>query len=226
MESFGIGKIDQSKLREEVYTLLCRAFMRGEFPPGAILNLRSLAQELGTSMTPVREAIRRLVAEGALVDTPSRTLQVPTFSQERMLDLKRARIGIEIMVLDIALENIDTALIDRLEQIIDNCRDSSGPDLQTNYDFHFALYRQSGSKVMLPLIEALWLQYGPYLNLIIRHKEAQDSEEHKYHKQIVSALRSGDKTAARDALRADLERSFQFLATDSELDVTAGTTNK
>ena len=72
-----IEKIDQSKLRESAYSSLRDAFLRGEFAPGDVVSLRNLADMLGTSMTPVREAVRRLVAEGALMDTPSRTLVVP-----------------------------------------------------------------------------------------------------------------------------------------------------
>jgi len=216
MNTFGITKIDQSKLREEVYSALCNAFTHGEFPPGAVLNLRGLAEQLGTSMTPVREAVRRLVAEGALIDTPSRTLEVPPFDIERMLDLKRARVGMETMVLDIAMENIDTATIDQLERIIANSPDSPafGPDLQANYDFHFTLYRKSNSAVMLPLIEALWLQYGAYLNLIIRHENALRVDQHEFHKDIIRALRRNDRDAAKAALKTDIESSFNYLASE------------
>ena len=214
METFGIEKIDQTNLREEAYTSLRDAFMRGEFSPGAILSLRLLAAQLGTSITPVREAVRRLVAEGALMDTHSRKLQVPTFDRERMLDLKRARLGIEGMVLDIALEKVDTALIDRLEQIIDKISDSPVPNLQSNYDFHFTLYRQSGSKILLPLIEALWLQYGAYLNLVIHDTAAAQIDEHKHHREIVQALRRGNREAAHAALVADIERSFNVIIPD------------
>ncbi len=217
MKAFGMAKIDQSKLREEVYAALCDAFTRGEFAPGEVLNLRGLAEQLGTSMTPVREAVRRLVAEGALIDTPSRTLEVPPFDNSRMLDLKRARIGLETMVLDIAMDNMDEVTIDQLERIIQETPGavSSGPDLQANYDFHFTLYRKSSSHVMLPLIEALWLQYGAYLHLIIRHENAQRVDEHEFHKDIIDALRQKDRAAAQAALKSDIECSFNYLATDT-----------
>lgn len=216
MNAFGIARIDQSKLREEVYAALRDAFTRGEFAPGAVLNLRGLAEQLGTSMTPVREAVRRLVAEGALVDTPSRTLQVPPFDMDRMLDLKRARVGMEVMVLGIAMDFMDDATIDQLEKIIQEEPGSTGagPDLQANHDFHFTLYRKSRSQVMLPLIEALWLQYGAYLHLIIRHEKALRVDEHAFHRDIIRALRRNDRDAAQTALKTDIECSFNYLATD------------
>ncbi len=216
MNTFGIAKIDQSKLREDVYAAMRDAFTRGEFAPGAVLNLRGLAEQLGTSMTPVREAVRRLVAEGALIDTPSRTLQVPPFDQERMLDLKRARVGMETMVLGIAMENMDAATIDLLETIIQTPPDAeqTGPNLKANHDFHFTLYRKSNSAVMLPLIEALWLQYGAYLNLIIRHENALRVDEHEFHKDMIRALRRNDRDAAKAALKTDIESSFNYLAAE------------
>lgn len=216
MNTFGIARIDQSKLREEVYSALHGAFTRGEFAPGAVLNLRGLAEQLGTSMTPVREAVRRLVAEGALIDTPSRTLKVPSFDHVRMLDLKRARVGMETMVLGIAMDNMDGATIDLLEAIIEHPEvTQSGPDLKANHDFHFTLYRKSNSAVMLPLIEALWLQYGAYLHLIIRHENALRVDEHEFHKDIIRALRRNDRDAAKAALKTDIESSFNYLAAEN-----------
>ena len=207
-----IAPIDQSKLRESVYCALRDAFTRGEFAPGDTVSLRTLAEQLGTSMTPVREAVRRLVAEGALLDTPSRKLVVPPFDARRMADLKAARLALEPLVLDQAMDRMTPADIDALEAVIDIPRGSAdGPDLETNYRFHFQLYRQSGSEVLLPVVEALWLQYGAYLNRIIAQESARVIEEHLHHREILGALRSGDRPAARAALIADIERSFQIL---------------
>ena len=212
-----IERIDQSKLRENVYAALRDAFTRGEFAPGDTVSLRHLADQLGTSMTPVREAVRRLVAEGALVDTPSRTLMVPPFRADRMADLKRARLALEVLVLDLAFDRMASDLPDRMQAILDRPRPEglTTPDLTQNYDFHFALYRQSGSEVLLPLIEALWLQYGACLNLVIKQQEAANLDEHRHHREIVAALRAGDREAAKAALVADIERSFAVVARDT-----------
>jgi DNA-binding GntR family transcriptional regulator len=213
-----IARIDQSKLRENAYFALRDAFTRGEFAPGDIVSLRVLADQLGTSMTPVREAVRRLVAEGALVDTPSRTLMVPPFDGRRMEDLKAARLALEALVLDQAMARMTDACLDEMEAILaaDPATGAATPDLQQNYDFHFALYRQSGSEVLLPLVEALWLQYGAYLNLIIHHRDATRIDQHKHHHEIIAALRRGDGAAAHRALAADVERSFQVIAADQK----------
>lgn len=212
-----IAPIDQSKLRETAYYALRDAFTRGEFAPGDTVSLRDLAEQLGISMTPVREAVRRLVAEGALIDTPSRTLAVPAFDERRMRDLKAARLALEPLVIGQAMERMTPADIDRLEAILDD--DPAGgrsyPDLRQNYDFHFGLYRLSGSDVLLPLIEALWLQYGAYLHLIVAQDEAPRVDEHVFHRRIVAALRRRDRKSAEAALADDIERSFRILLPES-----------
>ena len=228
MPSPVIARIDAVKLRENAYFALRDAFTRGAFAPGDKLSLRQLADQLGTSMTPVREAVRRLVAEGALIDTPSRTLEVPGFNPQRAEELMAARLALEALVLDRAMDRITAPDIDALEALLppeavaEAARSRTAPpappglpDLKCNYDFHFALYRHSESQVLLPLIEALWLQYGAILNLIIRSPRAARIAEHSHHHQIIAALRSGDRTAAHTALRADVTRSFRFLPSES-----------
>lgn len=211
--TLGIARLDPVKLRENAYFALRDAFTRGAFAPGDTLSLRVLAEQLGVSMTPVREAVRRLVAEGALVDTPSRTLKVPDFDARRAADLMAARLALEHLVLDQAMDRIDPPGIDGLAGILARAKDGPDniPDLLANHDFHFTLYRLSGSEVLLPLIEALWLQYGAYLNLIIARPAAGRIAEHAHHHEIVAALRSGDRAAAHRALEADITRSFRFL---------------
>jgi DNA-binding GntR family transcriptional regulator len=209
-----IARLDPVTLRDNAYGALRDAFTRGAFAPGDTVSLRNLAEQLGVSMTPVREAVRRLVAEGALIDTPSRTLVVPPFDARRAADLKAARLALERLVLDQVMDRIDADGIDRLEAILERPA-AAGPDLQSNYDFHFTLYRFSGSEVLLPMVEALWLQYGAYLNLVIRNPEAARIAEHSHHREIIAALRAGDRDGAHRALEADVTRSFRILIPDS-----------
>lgn len=218
MAAVRIAPIDQSNLRDSAYQALRDAFTRGEFAPGDVLSLRGIADQLGTSMTPVREAVRRLVAEGALIDTRSRTLLVPEFSAKRMADLKSARLAIETIVLDQAMENIDAAGIAALRDVLTKPTEGhdDGPDLTQNYNFHFGLYRHCRSEVLLPIVEALWVQYGAYLNLIIRQKSASEIAEHQYHYEILDALERRDLDAARAALTEDIERSFRVLQANDQ----------
>ncbi|MFW2589818.1 GntR family transcriptional regulator [Sagittula sp. SSi028] len=211
MTSAKLDPIAQTNLRESAYQALHAAFTRGAFAPGDTLSLRTLAAELGISMTPVREAVRRLVAEGALIDTRSRKLLVPPFDARRMADLKSARLALETLVLDQVMEQIDADGIAALRAVLARPADQGAPDLTRNYDFHFTLYRLSGSEVLLPMIEGLWLQYGAYLNLVIREDAAREVAEDEHHLAIIDGLERRDRQATLDALTADIERSFALL---------------
>jgi DNA-binding GntR family transcriptional regulator len=213
MSAPAIAPLDPTKLRENAYFALRDAFTRGAFAPGDVLTLRDLAAQLGVSMTPVREAVRRLVAEGALVDTPTRKLMVPAFDARRAGDLMAARLAMEALALDQSMDRMSEADLAALDAILARVPDTPGnmPDLVTNHEFHFTLYRIGGSEVLLPIVEALWLQYGAYLNLIINRPAASEIEEHVHHFELMDALRRGDRDAAHAALKADITRSFNFL---------------
>ncbi|WP_420395511.1 GntR family transcriptional regulator [Nioella sp.] len=213
MSAPAIAPLDPTKLRENAYFALRDAFTRGAFAPGDVLTLRDLAAQLGVSMTPVREAVRRLVAEGALVDTPTRKLMVPAFDARRAGDLMAARLAMEALALDQSMDRMTEADLAALDAILARVPDTPGnmPDLVTNHEFHFTLYRIGGSEVLLPIVEALWLQYGAYLNLIINRPAASEIEEHVHHFELMDALRRGDRDVAHAALKADITRSFNFL---------------
>ncbi|TBX23906.1 GntR family transcriptional regulator [Nioella sediminis] len=213
MSAPAIAPLDPTKLRENAYFALRDAFTRGAFAPGDVLTLRDLAAQLGVSMTPVREAVRRLVAEGALVDTPTRKLMVPAFDARRAGDLMAARLAMEALALDQSMDRMSETDLAALDAILARVPDTPGnmPDLVTNHEFHFTLYRIGGSEVLLPIVEALWLQYGAYLNLIINRPAASEIEEHVHHFELMDALRRGDRDAAHAALKADITRSFNFL---------------
>ncbi|MGY6707148.1 MAG: GntR family transcriptional regulator [Rhizobiaceae bacterium] len=210
-----LDRIDQSKLRESVYAALHAAFTRGAFAPGDVLSLRTLADQLGTSMTPVREAVRRLVAEGALVDTPSRKLQVPPFDLYRLTDLMRARIALEPMLTELAVEQMTSATENALSAILDEPAPADGqPDLEQNHRFHFTLYKESRSPVILPVVEGLWLQYGPYLKLMIGNAGPAIGRGNDIHAEILDAVCQRDAQAAAAAVTKDIRRSFALIEGD------------
>jgi len=211
----GLGPARPVNLRELVYDQLKDAFMVGYFAPGDYLNLRDLADRFQTSMTPVREAVRRLVAEGALVDAPGRNLRVPPLRRSRLLDLKQARLGIESMITELAVVNATPQDLDGLEAILDAAaRAKAGAPvnaLHSNRSFHFTLYEIGRSPTLLRFVESLWLQYGPFLNLIHTTIDPDVPGSHDDHRAIIDAARAGDTVAARDALVADISRSFDVL---------------
>lgn len=204
-------------LREIVYQQLRDAFMAGAFAPGDTLNLRDLADRFQTSMTPVREAVRRLVAEGALNDAPGRALRVPPIDLDRLVDIKRARLALETLVTELAVPRMTQADIDELDSMLCEAEGrgatSAADDLRFNRAFHFGLYRHSGSPTFLSLIEILWLQYGPVLNLVLNKADPSARGSHADHRRILEAVRARDVAAAMAALTDDVSQPFDLLET-------------
>src|SRR6185312_14581448 len=114
------------------------------------------------------------------------------------------------------------AVLARLEDLIaaqsaTDAEHISEASAQQNRAFHFTIYRQSGSTVLLPIIESLWLQFGPYLRVASERFDGRDGRGTNFHVEMVEALARGDGKAARAALESDIGRAFELVMTDPEL---------
>ncbi|MEA2903054.1 MAG: hypothetical protein QOI12_441 [Alphaproteobacteria bacterium] len=195
-------------LQLRVYRALARGLKTGMFKPGEAVTLRTLAQRLGTSAMPVREAVGRLIAERALILLPNRSVIVPRMSRARFTELSQARAMLEGMAAEAA--RATPALVRELCGINDAMRRCIALDdfhgaLSHNLAFHFVLYQAADRHVILPLIEMLWLQAGPFLALSLTTPGVRWTARH--HQQALAALRAGDGAAARRAIEADIEET-------------------
>lgn len=199
---------------DRVYRGLRNRIMHGEIPPGQSLTLRGLGAEYGVSMTPAREAIRRLVAEGALTLTSSGRVSTPELSNDRIEELAALRALIEVELASRALPRAHMALIDRL-QTINNAvvdaasrRDAVGY-IGANLDFHRALYLRAQAPAMLAMAETVWLQLGPTMRRL--YGRLHRSEPPQFHRLILAALKAGDEPGLRLAVRSDVTQGLRHL---------------
>jgi len=195
-------------LQQRVYSELRRALMRGEFTPGRSLTIRALAHALHTSSMPVREALRQLVTERALEMLPNRSFGVPQLSPERFHDLLRVRTEIEGFAVAEAASRITKAQLERVEEINAEMRAASkGGDrlrfISCNQEFHFAIYAAAGSGTLIPLIETLWLQAGPYIGCIYG-EDLDPIVNLSHHEGLLRALRRRDAAKSRAMLIQDI----------------------
>ncbi|QDL94237.1 GntR family transcriptional regulator (plasmid) [Paroceanicella profunda] len=215
-----LSPVGRRTVQDGVYTELRRSLIQGLFDPGEVLRIVDLSERLGTSTMPVREALARLISEQALEPMANRSVRVPLITRARLEDLARARALIEAEVLGLAMSRIGAQEIDRLRELTDACdavlairdQEVSGEAADLNHAFHFTIYRAAGSEVLLPIIESLWLQSGPYLRVSARHyaPEVDGSATH-FHREITEAIAARDAVAARAALRADIGRAFTIM---------------
>jgi DNA-binding GntR family transcriptional regulator len=217
-----VAPVARDTVQDRVYAELGDALICGRLRPGQLLTIRDLAAAFDTSVMPVREALRRLIAEKALDGLPQRSVRVPPMTAERLLDLRRARLLVEGHAAELAAAHVTPALLAQLAAAdaaytAAAAAGDADQELLCNQRFHFTLYEACGSPALLAIIRSLWLQSGPYIRTAVeRHSDrtraSQRSSRGSFHSRIVAALRKGDVAAVRRALEADLSWAFDLLA--------------
>lgn len=199
---------------ELVYRKIRDKVLFGELSPGQAVTIQGLVEEIGVSMTPVREAIRKLTAEGALVFQGNRRVCVPQMDARSFSELVFARRALEPQLARMSVENITQEGIDALRLIdvsvneaIDagNVRDY----MYQNYRFHFTLYGYADSKILEPLVETLWLRYGPLYRIICGKWGTGNMVD--LHEETLIALADGNADAVGEAIQQDIEQGFDIV---------------
>ena len=199
---------------ERVFRSLRQQVMHGELAPGQPMTLRGIAAQFGVSMTPVREAARRLAAEGALTISSSGRITTPDLSPERIEELAAIRALMEPEMAARALPRVHFALIDRLAAINSANQEAvmnqdSIAYVRTNLEFHRTLYLRAQTPAMLAMIETVWLQLGPTMRALYQKIRRRDLPQH--HRLILAALRAGDEPGLRLAVRTDVTQGLRHL---------------
>lgn len=214
MAAIKLEPVRTDTLQDRVYAKLRQALSTGVFAPGQPITIRGLAEALGTSTMPVREALNRLVAERALEALPNRTLRVPEMSALLLTQLHDIRCALEGLATEQATSNLSAGDLDRLDAL---CREMAGAVrrrdvegyLARNYAFHLTIYKASRNPPLVGLIEGVWLRIGPFVRLIFDSAGlAMIPEVH--HREAAAALRAGDADAARAAIERDIKDAATF----------------
>ncbi len=201
---------------DRVYRSLRQQIMHGELPPGEALTLRGIGATFGVSMTPAREAVRRLVAEGALALSASGRISTPELTNERLEELAAIRALLEPELASRALPRAYPALIDRLRLInsmVDQTvakRDAVGY-IRSNLEFHRTLYLRAQAPAMLAMVETVWLQLGPTMRHL--YSGMKHSGRLGHHMAIIAALKAGDEAGLQVAVRNDVTQGLRMLTT-------------
>jgi DNA-binding GntR family transcriptional regulator len=199
---------------DRVYRGLRSRIMHGEVAPGKALTLRGIATEFEVSMTPAREALRRLSAEGALTMSNSGRVSTPELSNERIEELAALRSLLEVELASRALPRAHIALIDRLQTINariteDIARQDAVAYIRRNLEFHRTLYLRAQAPAMLAMAETVWLQLGPTMRALYGRLRRLDPPH--YHRLIIAALKAGDEPSLRLAVRSDVTQGLRML---------------
>jgi DNA-binding GntR family transcriptional regulator len=198
-------------VHEQVYRRLREKILYGELRPGQAVTIYGLVDELDVGMTPVREAIRRLTAEGALVFQGNRRVCLPEIGPQDFQDIVFVRRAIEPQLAMLAAANATPDTIGEMRRIDDkiNVAISQGnvrDYMMYNYQFHFTLYELAESELLLSLVSSLWMRYGPLYRVISgKWGTAQLADRHD---ETLAALTAKDIDGVGTAILGDMEQGF------------------
>lgn len=200
---------------ERVYRKLRAQILFGEMAPGQPVTIQGLTESLGAGMTPVREAIRRLISDGALVFQGNRRVSVPVLTAADIEQLNYVRISIESELTRRAARRMDRHAITRLEAIdaqLDKAIETGDVPgyLARNYQFHAAIYAEAAAPIMSELADRLWLRFGPSLRVVCGRFGTQNLPDR--HKDLLAALRNGDVEGAAEAMKRDVQQGMEMVA--------------
>lgn len=220
-----LARLGNDSLQERVYQELRKAISSGRFASGEAVTIRGLAEMLGTSPMPVREAVRRLVQDRSLEMLPNRSMRVPVMSSARFLQLTDARAVIEGHAAFRAAELMTPEAFSAIRAANERMGLAIGQldvtaVVDANREFHFEIYKASRSEVLLSVIDTLWQQSGPYLAVLLRAlsatPEALPSVGFGHHFELISAFASREPAAARKAMDNDIRDAADWYVNHGE----------
>lgn len=199
---------------EAIYKKIRNMILFGEVRPGQGVTILGLKDAVGAGVTPVREAIRRLTAEGALEALGNRRVCVPEISAQRVDEIYFARFAIEPKMAEIAAGKItdeEVAHLEMLDARIDDAIDRGDVEayLEGNFRFHFALYDIAQTPILRKIATSLWLQFGPSHRVVSGRYGTSNLPDK--HSEALEALRQRDPEATAVAIREDIEQGLQLM---------------
>lgn len=199
---------DSESLAAQVYGRLRTALMRADLKPNQRLKIRDLALSMGTSETPVREAIVQLAHEGAVEIKPRHYVRVRRATLAEFIEIREIRLNLEPMAAERALPHIRPEDIEELAAAHARLAHAEATGdwqtaLEANFDFHFGLYWRSSMPTLIAVLESLWIRIGPLLSELYPDAPPTYADRHQ-HENVLDALRARDGYLLRAAIRQDL----------------------
>lgn len=205
----------QTSLGELAYSSLKAAIIRGEFAPGQKLTLRAVARALGVSTTPARDAITRLIGEGALANLGPKTVVLPPLTKPALDEVTAIRLSLEGMAAVFATARIGAtdivtlkAIQNRINAALDHGDYANA--LKHNKEFHFLIYASSAMPRLVSMIESLWLRTGPSLNDLYP-EFAMSRVGVSNHMAAIAGLEARDPLRVRAAIEKDIRDGYDRL---------------
>ena len=202
--------VETRLLADQVYERIHQAIMSGELPAGARLRVRDLAEQVGTSVMPVREAIRRLEEAGLAEGSPHRGAVVKQLTLEELVHVYEVRLHLEALAAAEGAARITEPMCDRMEAEFRSMREALDSGRAVEYldrdeALLATLYEAGGNPVLTEMIRTLWQRCRAYKIVGATAIIANGGDSlWRYQRLLIEAARSRDPLAAEAASRASL----------------------
>lgn len=199
-----------------VYEKLRHALISGHLRPGEEISLRKVASILNVSVTPVREALRRLEGDGGLeVFGGNRVLRVPILTDAELMDIRDIRINLEGFAAVQAIKQIGSSqmrVIENAYGLMEIAAENGDVDtyLENNWRFHSLIYRAADRPILMSQIEGLWLRVGPLFHATVA-VPTHLNQSMVSHTAALQALRDRDPVALQEAIVRDIKEAASAL---------------
>lgn len=201
-----MSHIGRTPLGEQVYERIAKALLTGRMRPNDRLTIRRLADELGVSTTPVRDAVKQLTQENVLEHRSPKHVRVPVMSEATYLEILEIRLSLEGLAAERAAAHATERqmrdlrrLLDRNDRAIEKRRWADATE--GNLEFHLALSNLAGMPVLQKILKGLWLQMGP---LVACYYDTEPDGLNAHHYDLLQAMTERENSAARRAIEADI----------------------
>lgn len=205
-----------SRKADQVFEAMHTAIMSGELPAGHHLRIRDIAAQLGTSVMPVREAIRRLEENGLAESLPHRGAVVKSLTPEELLDIYTVRRLLEIEATRQGAEHSTAEDLAAMESELKAIEQALGADQSVAYLNHdenllSVVYAASGNPVLLNTIQTLWQRCRPYKIVGVKGDQRSMGQHElvMFQQRLVEAVRAGDPEEAVAATAGSLDAAIQ-----------------
>ncbi|MFV0528371.1 MAG: GntR family transcriptional regulator [Lachnospiraceae bacterium] len=215
MNNFTVNMDEYLPLRDVVFKAIRQAILRGELKPGERLMEIALAEKLGVSRTPIREAMRKLEREGLVVMIPRRGAQVANITEKDLNDVLEVRMALENMAIEKACrlitEEQTQALYEAMQTFEETMKEGDLTKLaQADVDFHEIIYEASDNKRLIQLLNELREQIYRYRIEYLKDEETRNTLA-KEHIVIYEAIRVRDVKKAQLSGHTHVENQRQAI---------------
>lgn len=202
-------------LRDVIFETLRKAIITGEIKPGERLMEVAIAEQMGVSRTPVREAIRRLEAEGLVTMVPRKGTHVSELSSKDIIDVLEVRGALDKLAAGLAAKRIKPQQLRALESIHKQYiafveKENIEGAVRKDIEFHDAIYAASGNSRLIGVLSTLKEHIYRFRVIYLRDMDIAEHVEQE-HRQILDALKEGNEQLAAELAEKHIKSQMESI---------------